>query len=277
MALAGLVAGVREVFPGRLYVLGGAYELDGRVTWAPSDEVGFQATNCFVLREGSRVTLIDPGPAYHADSLMAQMETLLPVGSKLDVFLTRAEFDCFGCLGAISARYRIGRLMTGGAHNPFDAFDDVSQVNSGSSGTVAQMARLAVGSAVNIGGDRELSIIRPAIRLLATFWAYDTGTRSLFTSDVFTHLIGATETDAGIVDTEAAATLRQVRRHLLAKHWWLLSANTQPLLAGLAEIFTSRQIDCICPDRGRVICGGPAVDRAHAAMREVLLDVGNAQ
>jgi flavorubredoxin len=268
MALAGLVAGVREVVPGRLYVLGGAYELDGRVTWAPSDEVGFQATNCFLLREGSRVTVIDPGPAYHADSLMAQLETLMPIGSELDVFLTRAEFDCFGCLGAISARYRVGKLMTGGAHNPFDAFDDVSQETP--------MERLAVGSEVNIGGSRKLSIIRPAIRLLATFWAYDSGTRSLFTSDVFTHLLGATADEAVNCDTNASATLSQIHRHLLAKHWWLASANTQPLLAALAETFTSRQIDYICPDRGRVICGRAAVDRTYAAMREVLLEMDDA-
>jgi flavorubredoxin len=268
MALASLVTGVREVFPGRLYVLGGAYELDGRVTWAPNDEIGFQATNCFVLREGSRVTVIDPGPAYHADGLMAQLETLLPAASELDVFLTRAEFDCFGCLGAISARYKIGKLMTGGAHNPFDAFDDVSQETP--------MERLAVGSSVNIGGIRELSIMRPAIRLLATFWAYDSGTYSLFTSDVFTHLIGATAAEAAIVDTEALATVSQVQRHLVAKNWWLPSANTQPLLVALAEIFTSRQIDCICPDRGRVICGRSAVDRTYAAMRKVLLEIGEA-
>lgn len=268
MAVAGLAVEVREVFPGRLFVLGGAYELDGRVTWAPSDARGFQATNCFLLREGSRATLIDPGPAYHADGLMAQLATLLPVGFALDVFLTRAEFDCFGCLGALSARYRIGKLMTGGAHNPFDAFDDVSQETP--------MQRLAVGSSVNIGGSRELMVIRPAIRLLATFWAYDSGTRSLFTSDVFTHLIGATAAEATNVDADASAALGQVHRHLLAKHWWLSAANTQPLVAALAEIFTSRQVDCICPDRGRVIYGRSAVDQTYSAMRKVLLDIGEA-
>src|SRR5262249_14769701 len=87
---------------GKLYALGGAVALDGRASWVPSELTGYQATNAYLLTGDDAHLLVDTGPAYHERALMDQLAGLVPEGSPITVFLTRAESDCYGCLGPVA-------------------------------------------------------------------------------------------------------------------------------------------------------------------------------
>src|SRR5919108_705914 len=227
--------GVRELVPGRLWALGGTAPLDGAITWAPGDH-GFVALNCYLLIERDQYMLIDPGPVVHQTVLLEQLKDLLPDGAAISIFLTRAELDTFGALGALSARYRVRQLLAGGGHNPFDQFDYVSGVGPGRRGEYVKTARVPGGTEFAVGYDRNLIVVRPALRLLATFWGYDTGTGSLFTSDVFTHGTGGDMASAWSLDTTGDAPVDLIADHLAAKFWWMRYAQMGAIHTDLSAI-----------------------------------------
>ena len=80
--------------------------------------------------------------------------TIVPPGSPVSVFLTRAELDCFAALGAVMREYRVQRLLAGGGHNPFDQFDYVSGVGPARRGEYVKTARLSTGSSFDLGDGR---------------------------------------------------------------------------------------------------------------------------
>lgn len=256
--------------PGRLWALGGSFAIDGRVSWLPAGAQGHQATNCYVLHERGTWTIVDPGPAYHEDALLSQLERLLPRGRDVQVFLTRAELDCIGSLGAIASAYRVGRLMAGGSHNPFDAFGSAPEMDPAGRSAHLAMLRMQPGSRIALGGDRELVVLHPLMRLLNTFWAYDTGTRALFTSDLFGHLLGDDPAVARAPATAALVDPAELLEQLTAKLWWLPQANVAPLQEDLAAIFARHRVERLCPSRGRPIATPAAVEQAHRSLQDAL-------
>src|ERR1700720_4279644 len=88
-----------EVIPGKLYGLGGRVWLDGRVSWAP-DEQAYQPINCYLLL-GEDPILVDTGLPAHEREVIGQLRSVLPNNRSTAVFLSRAEWDCIGNLGAI--------------------------------------------------------------------------------------------------------------------------------------------------------------------------------
>jgi flavorubredoxin len=260
---------IGEVVPDKLYALGGTIPLDGRVHWAPG-ESGFTALNCYLLKEGDAAMVIDPGPLSHEDVLLEQLAELVPPGSPISVFLTRAELDCFAALGAIMREYKVERLLAGGGHNPFDQFDYVGGVGPARRGDYVKTARLQTGAGFDLGNGRELVIVIPGFRLLATFWAYDTATKALFTSDVFTHGRGETEVEARQLSRRADSSDDEVAEHLTAKFWWLRYGKLEKLRGDLRSIFSTWDVEAICAGHGKPIVGKEAVDASVDQLIRVL-------
>src|SRR5258707_15842920 len=102
--------------------------MDGRVSWAPPEKRGFLPNNCFRLVEDDERLLGDTCLMAFGPTVEAQLNSLLPTGSPISIFLTRAEFDTIGNLGAIGDRYPVTTIHTGGVMNPFDAFDYVAVI-----------------------------------------------------------------------------------------------------------------------------------------------------
>jgi flavorubredoxin len=264
-----------ELVPGRLWVIGGTVSLDGGVTWAPADGTQ-QPLNAYLLREGGQSLLVDAGVKLHEDLVRAQLNSLLPPGSRLSIFLTRAEYDCFGALAAIASDYQVERIYTGGTQNPFDAFEEVTGFAQSWDGRL-QLGRQAVGHTQTVDTSGGLEVITPALRVLATFWGYHTACRTLFTSDVFGHT-SLPEPGAPRVITDATAdpsTLESVREHLLARFFWLSQANTRAMVENLRSVFEEREIAIVAPSHGRVLKGERTVRRHYELLRDVLTGLGS--
>jgi flavorubredoxin len=261
-----------ELSPGRLYLLGASIELDGRVSWVPEDARGWQPVNCYVLVEGEHVLVIDPGVFVHGPIVRDQLESILPAGSRLSVFVTRAECDTTGNLGEIAGRFRVDTLYAGGGPNPFDAFEAITLTDPDHRSERIQMERTPAGFSIPVGDTRAVEMLRPSIRLLATWWAYDPGTKTLFTSDAFTHSTQADPADPRVLDDPAdpQCELPVVRAHLLSKFGWLAKARTDLILEQLRAVFDEHEVDRIAPQHGLVI-EGPELVRRHVEAVETTL------
>jgi flavorubredoxin len=269
-----------EVVPGRLWVLGDVIPLDGSVTWAPATG-GYQPLNSYLVVAGSEALLVDTGPKLHRDVLLAQLATLLPPGRNLSVLITRAEPDCMGGLPAVAAAYQVDRIFTGGSQSPYDGLDEDPRF------AAAWSRRVPLGKSVIVGltlpGDAQLfevcgglEVIAPALRVLATFWAYERSSRALFTSDVFGHVnlddaSGPRVLDETMPDGTTAETLRE---QLLAKYFWLPKANPSAILENLRRLFGEHQVDVVAPAHGRVLRGREVVKRHFELLCEVLENAG---
>jgi flavorubredoxin len=269
-----------EILPGRLWALGDVIPLDGSVTWAPADG-GYQPLNSYLVRNGDDALLVDSGPKIHEQVLMDQLEALLAPGSRVTVFITRAEFDCMGGLPAVAARYEIERILTGGSQSPLDDLVDIPRFGE------AWNRRVALGKSVIVGltmpGDLQafedaggLDVIAPALRVLATFWGYHRPSRTLFTTDVFGHTSIVDPSDARVIVAaeDDTVTPESVRRHLLAKYFWLPQANPSAILENLRRIFGEREIDVIAPSHGCVLRGRDVVRRHYELLRQAIQPEG---
>jgi len=254
----------------RLAVLGGLIPLDGRVSWVPPGSTGFQPSNCYLLTEDDSHLLVDSGLSVHSEEIMGDLGTLLGEAGALSMFFTRSEMDCVSNLEPIAGRFDIVGLHTGGAINPFDAFDDVSrfalrgrrhQIDKERSTTGDSVAR---SPEINISGDRSIVIESPLLRLLPTFWGWDAATGTVFTSDTFTHGVMDNPDESRVIDSLAddPTTAEQVAAHLYAKYEWIPRANCEPLREWLSAKFEELEPEVIAPSRGRVI-RGRAVVRKH--------------
>jgi flavorubredoxin len=258
--------------PGSLYLLGGSIALDGRVSWVPRDATGFQPVNTYLLVQDGGALVIDPGIYVQHDLVGDQLERIVPRGSDVSIYLTRAEPDVSGNLGEIAARFKVAHFYCGGGPNPFDAFDAVGAIDPQNRGTRVQMERTPAGYAVPVGGDRGVEVLRPIIRLLATYWGYDRATRTLFTSDSFGHHLQDRPDDPRILRGDQASPLDPalVKAHLLAKFTWLANARTRSILNNLRQLRQDRDIERIAPGRGLVIEGRARVREELDAMEQVL-------
>jgi hypothetical protein len=249
-----------------LHVLGGLIELDGRVSWAPPTARGHQPSNCYALVEGDRVLLVDTGLAIHEGLVLDGLASLIGEGAPLTMFFTRGEMDCVSNLEPIGRRFDIEALYTGGATNPFDAFDELNamrlrtrrrQIDQKGAGGDS-MARTPL---IEFAPARALAIESPLLRLLPTFWGWDAGTGALFTSDSFTHGTLADASDSRVIDSPDGVTLDEVAAHLFAKYWWLPYAHTDPLREWLAAKFEQLEPEIVAPTRGCVLRGRDTVRR----------------
>lgn len=250
-----------ELVPDRLYLLGDAVELDGRVSWVPADVRGWTPVNCYALVEPGAVLVVDPGPAVLAGRVADQLAELVAPGTPVSVLLTRAEPDTTGGLGELDRRFGVRRLWAGGGPNPFDGFSAAAEADADGRERI-QLERTPDGFAVDVAPGRPVRILRPAVRLLATWWAHDEATGTLFTSDSFGHTVLAHQDGPRRVSGADRPAVPDVRAHLTAKFGWLAHARTPALREGTRDLVDGRTVTRIAPGHGCVIEGPDAV-RAH--------------
>ena len=127
---------------------------------------------------------------------------------------------------------------------------------------------------INLGKDgRAIDVMQAPIRLIATRWLYDRATRTLFSSDMFTHVWRDSETGPWIV-TDAdndATSLRHVRSFMLnTRYWWLEGAPTDTIRRGIGTVFDKYDIETIAPGYGCILRGRSVVARHYQMLDEFL-------
>jgi flavorubredoxin len=120
---------------------------------------------------------------------------------------------------------------------------------------------------------REIDVMQAPIRLIATRWLYDRATRTLFSSDLFTHLWRETATGPWVVtdaDNDPTQT-SDIRSFMLnTRYWWLEGAPTDTIRRGIAEVFDKFDIETIAPGYGCILRGRNVVARHYAMLDEFL-------
>jgi flavorubredoxin len=120
--------------------------------------------------------------------------------------------------------------------------------------------------------DRAIDVMQAPIRLIATRWLYDRATRTLFSSDMFTHVWRARENGPWIVSEDDDTTsARDLRSFLLnTRYWWLEGAPTDSIRRGIGEIFDKHDVETIAPGYGCVLSGRKVVARHYRMLDEIL-------
>jgi flavorubredoxin len=122
-------------------------------------------------------------------------------------------------------------------------------------------------------GGRTIEVYNAPIRLIATRWLYDRATRTLFSSDLFTHVWREAETGPWVV-TDAdndPTSLADVRSFMLnTRYWWLEGAPTDAIRRGIDKIFDTCEIETIAPGYGCILRGRNVVARHYRMLDEFL-------
>lgn len=268
-----------ELLPGGLYALGGLVELDGSITWAPSDARGYQPVNGYLALEPDQATVIDTGLAMHSELVRAQLAERCPAPGQVTIALTRAEYDCMGNLGPVIEAMPVADLYTGGTNNPFDGPDDPGSPH-GRWNRLFKLRTIPLETPIPVGQSRRLEVWSAPLRVLPTHWLHDSATGCLFTSDLFSHTVLEDPAASRVISSispfwRSDDAAQVVKGHLLAKFNWLpMAAGTTTFVESLDAVFGRYDVRMIAPTHGCILVGAEVVAHHHRLVRRALIDIG---
>src|ERR1700759_664757 len=264
---------IETIADGKLYALQNVMELDGRVSAYPANARGYSVSNCYLLKEGDRALLLDSGLSAHEASIIAQIRSLTTADTLLSVFPLRINEYMSVCnVEAIAQSFNVEQCYSG---NPDAAlwFDFGRRSDANDSRPYSLKTTLVSrAETLHVGGTkRPIDVFQAPIRLINTRWMYDQETRTLFTSDSFTHeWSDSSDGPWTMTAADDTTTSDQVRSFLLnTRYWWLEGGKTTELRRKLAAVFEKYPIETIAPGYGRVLRGRALVERKYKMFDEV--------
>jgi hypothetical protein len=270
----GFSGGIASLADDQLYALQNPLALDGRVSSYPASARGYSVANSYLLTQGDAAMLIDTGFGKDEPVIRAQIEQLIAPGLPLSMFPLRLnEFMSINNVESFAAHFNIDQCYTS---NPDAAlwFDFGTTANGRSILDSMKVTAVTRADTIELGkAGRAIDVMHAPIRLIATRWLYDRATRTLFSSDMFTHTWRDAETGPWIVtDTDDDSTsLRDVRSFMLnTRYWWLEGVTTDSMRRGIGDIFDKYDIETIAPGYGCILRGRKVVARHHRMLDEFL-------
>jgi hypothetical protein len=270
----GFTGGIAALADGKLYALQNPYALDGRVSSYPASARGYSVANSYLLTQPDAALLIDTGFGKDEPVIRTQVESLIEPGLPLSLFPLRLnEFMSINNVETFAGHFNVEQCYT----SNIDAalwFDFGAKVDGRSILESMKVVAVTRADTIQLGKkDRPIDVMQAPIRLIATRWLYDRATRTLFSSDMFTHVWRDTETGPWIV-TDAdndATSLRDVRSFMLnTRYWWLEGAPTDSIRRGIANVFDKYDIETIAPGYGCILRGRQVVARHYQMLDEFL-------
>ncbi len=267
-----------EVVPDKVYALPLVYELDGRESTHPTSARGFGSINCSLLREGNYGLLLDTGLPAHQEALFAQIDEVMGENPQLSVMVARtSELLSFGNLAALIERYPIQKVYAIFYTDLDFIMNDVrprfARAAKGIAHIRPTVENIMANSRLSIDpqGARQVDVVRPVLRLLSQFWAYDETTRTLMAGEIFGYLWRQNpqgpwcvdETNDEEVSAEAVADFLAATRY-----WWLCGADTDGIRRSIIELFERLDVESIVSSVGCVLKGRATVEK-HV---EILVD-----
>lgn len=278
VATAEFDAPVVTLEPGRLHLLPNPYPLDGRVCTHPLSLRGWANQNCYLFVEGGHAVLVDTGFSVHEAAMISRLRRLISPGMRLDVSVLRlGEFYGTCNVRPIIESFDVHTVFTSRADG-VDATDYrpeyvpwLTTAGGGSFATVKKV-KLKGDGQIDMGADRTLRMLRAPLRLLSTNWAYDSGTKTLLTADIFNHTGHESPQGPWVVGPDATEpTVEQIREFLVGtRYWWLPGARTAPIVSDLRKLFDEVEVERIAPGFGQVLEGADVVRRHVDLLCEVL-------
>ena len=269
----GFAGGIAAIDEGKLYALQNPFALDGRVSSYPASARGYSVANSYLITQSDAAMLIDTGFGKDEPAIRAQVESLIAPGLPLSLFPLRLnEFMSINNVEAFAGHFNVETCYTSNV----DAalwFDFGAKANGRSILESMKVTAVTRADTIRLGQrDRAIDVMQAPIRLIATRWLYDRATRTLFSSDMFTHVWCARENGPWIVtDDDDRTSARELRSFLLnTRYWWLEGAPTGSIRRGIAEVFEKCDVETIAPGYGCILHGRAVVARHVAMLDEVL-------
>jgi flavorubredoxin len=267
---AGLIAPLAE---GRLYALQHPFALDGRVSSYPASARGFSVANSYLLTESDAAMLIDTGFGKDEPAIRAQIETVIAPGLPLSLFPLRLnEFMSINNVETFAGHFNVEQCYT----SNIDAalwFDFGAKANGRNILDSMRVTAVTRSDTIQLGkGNRPIDVMQAPVRLIATRWLYDRATRTLFSSDMFTHVWRTGAHGPWIVTGDDDTTsARELRSFLLnTRYWWLEGAPTESIRRGIADVFDKCDVETIAPGYGCILHGRKVVARHVEMLDDVL-------
>jgi hypothetical protein len=270
----GFRGGIASLADDQLYALQNPFALDGRVSAYPASARGFSVANSYLLTQPDAAMLIDTGFGKDEPAIRAQVESLIAPGLPFSMFPLRLnEFMSINNVESFAAHFNVETCYTS---NPDAAlwFDFGAREDGRNVLDAMKVTAVTRADTIDLGKlGRTIDVMQAPIRLIATRWLYDRTTRTLFSSDMFTHLWRDEATGPWIV-TDAdndPTSLRDVRSFMLnTRYWWLEGAPTDAIRRGIGAIFDKLDIETIAPGYGCILSGRNVVERHYRMLDEFL-------
>jgi flavorubredoxin len=273
-AAGGAGGGIATLAAGKLYALQHTYPLDGRVSFYPASARGYSVANSYVLREPDAAMLIDTGFGKDEPAIRAEIEQLIEPGLPLSMFPLRLnEFMSINNVESFAGHFNVETCYT----SNIDAalwFDFGAKAEGRDILKSMKVTAVSRADTIALGkGGRLIDVMNAPIRLIATRWLYDHATKTLFSSDLFTHLWRDSETGPWFV-TEAdndPTSLADVRSFMLnTRYWWLDGAPTDSIRRGIGAIFDKYDIETLAPGYGCILSGRRVIERHYRMLDDFL-------
>jgi flavorubredoxin len=270
----GFTGGTAALADQRLYALQNLFALDGRISSYPASARGFSVANSYLLREPDAAMLVDTGFGKDEPTIRAQIESLIAPGLPLSMFPLRLnEFMSINNVESFAGHFNVETCYT----SNIDAalwFDFGAKAEGRDILKSMKVTAVTRADTIELGtAGRLIDVMQAPIRLIATRWLYDRATRTLFSSDMFTHVWRDSAMGPWIV-TEAdndATSPRDVRSFMLnTRYWWLEGAPTDSIRRGIGNVFDKYDIACIAPGYGCILSGHSVVERHYKMLDEFL-------
>jgi hypothetical protein len=270
----GFTGGIASLANDRLYALQNPFALDGRVSAYPASARGFSVANSYLLTQPDAAMLIDTGFGKDEPVIRAQIEQLIAPGLPLSLFPLRLnEFMSINNVESFAGHFNVETCYTSNV----DAalwFDFGAKAEGRDILKSMKVTAVSRADTIELGkAGRAIDVMQAPIRLIATRWLYDRATKTLFSSDMFTHVWRDTATGPWIVresDNDATSP-RDVRSFMLnTRYWWLEGAPTDTIRRGIAAIFDKYDIETIAPGYGCILSGRNVVERHYQMLDEFL-------
>jgi hypothetical protein len=265
--------GIAALGEGNLFALQNPFVLDGRVSAYAASARGFSVANSYLLTESDAALLIDTGFGKDEPVIRAQIESLIAPGLPLSMFPLRLnEFMSINNVEAFAAHFNVEQCYTSNV----DAalwFDFGAKADGRSILGSMRVSAVTRADTIDVGKTgRTLDVMQAPIRLIATRWLYDRATRTLFSSDLFTHVWRDRETGPWVVTEENDTTTgRELRSFMLnTRYWWLEGAPTDGIRRGIDAVFDKYDVETIAPGYGCLLSGRKVVARHYQLLDEFL-------
>src|SRR6202140_2379370 len=200
----GFAGGIAALADDRLYALQNPFALDGRVSSYPAGARGFSVANSYLLTQPDAAMLIDTGFGKDEPAIRAQIESLIAPGLPLSLFPLRLnEFMSINNVETFAGHFNVEQCYT----SNIDAalwFDFGAKANGRSILDAMPVTAVTRSDTIQLGTKgRPIDVMQAPLRLIATRWLYDRTTRTLFSSDMFTHVWRENATRPRLVDETA--------------------------------------------------------------------------
>jgi hypothetical protein len=282
----GFTGGIATLAESKLYALQNVFALDGRVSSYPGSARGYSVANSYLLTQGDAAMLIDTGFGKDEPVIRAQIESLIAPGLPLSLFPLRLnEFMSINNVESFAGHFNVETCYTSNVDAAlwFDFGAKAEGRDILQSMNVTAVTRADI---IKLGKhDRAIDVMQAPIRLIATRWLYDRATKTLFSSDLFTHVWrqradgpwvvtdpwGAFADDQRGLKADDTTTPNELRSFMLnTRYWWLEGAPTDSIRRGINAVFETYDIETIAPGYGCILRGRKVVARHFQMLDEFL-------